>query len=126
MDIPPTVQRPEGRKPQCGSSGVSQVSAGALQLEQELGRMAAGGVDRASTLLPWVFVIPQSLLHLFFFLGHVPISQMGNLHIPKVSQPGSGRAGSGYPENWPGQGATHEGVGHPSPQGLADLASFHV
>ena len=40
----PHSAAPRGRKPQCGSSGgKSGLVAGALQLEQELGRMAAGG-----------------------------------------------------------------------------------
>lgn len=40
----PHSPAPRGRKPQCGSSGgKSGLVAGALQLEQELGRMAAGG-----------------------------------------------------------------------------------
>ena len=77
MDIPPTVQRPEGENRSAGATGVSRIPWLGLCSWSRSWEGWPWGAGRASTPpLPWLFVIPQSLLHPFF-LGYVPISQMG-------------------------------------------------
>lgn len=54
-----------------------------------------------------------------------PFHRWENLHTPKVSQPGSGRAGRGTQKTTPDKGLPYEGVGHPvSRRGQLTLLPF--
>ena len=54
-----------------------------------------------------------------------PFHRGENLHTPKVSEPGSGRAGRGTQKTGPDKGLPYEGVGHPlSPRGRLTLLPF--
>ena len=122
MDIPPTVQRPEGENRSAGAAGVSRISwLGLCSWSRSWGGWPWGAGRASTPPLPWVFVIPQSLLHPFFFLGHVPISQVGKPTYTKGLTARKWQSWKGYPD----KGLPSKGVGHPvSRRGQLTLLPF--
>lgn len=129
MDVLPTAQCPEGGTHSQGAARVSRISwLGFCSWSQSLGNMAMGagaGVEPTPLLQPWFFVIPQSLLHPFFFLRTVPISQMGKLRPREGPTAKKWQSWKGCPDARPRQRATVlSWGGTPLQQGISGLSSF--